>query len=75
MVEHLYRARDNGEVKPGSFEENHWEERLRRVNDGITRTMGRLDILEGQNPGLAADDLVSRRARVARRHSELGGEA
>ena len=73
LAEHLYRdrARDDGEAKPGSFEENHREERLRRINDGIARTIGRLDILEGQNPGLAAEDLVSRRARVARRHSEL----
>ena len=74
LAEHLHRTRDDGERIPGSFEENHWEERLRRVNDGITRTIARLDILEGQNPELAADDLVSRRARVAHRHSELGGK-
>ena len=74
LAEHLHRTRGEGEVTPGSFEENHREERLRRVNDGITRTIARLDILEGQNPQLAADDLVSRRARVARRHSELGGK-
>ena len=73
LAEHLHRTRDDGERIPGSFEENHWEERLRRVNDGITRTIARLDILEGQNPELAADDLVSRRTRVAHRHSELGG--
>ena len=75
LAEHLHRARDNGKVSPGSFEESHRQERLRRVNDGIARTTDRLDILEGQNPQLAADDLVSRRARVARRHSELLGRA
>ncbi len=72
LAEHLRRTRDEGEMEPGSFEEHHWEERLRRVNDGIERTIARLDILEGQNPGLAADDRVSHRARIARRHSELG---
>ena len=73
LAEHLHRTRDDAGMTPGSFEESHWEERLRRVNDGITRTVARLDILEGQNPQLAADKLVSLRARVARRHSELGG--
>lgn len=73
LAEHLHRTRDDAGMTPGSFEESHWEERLRRVNDGITRTIARLDILEGQNPELAADKLVSLRARVARRHSELGG--
>ena len=72
LAEHLHRTRDEGGMKSGSFEEDHWEERLRRVNDGIARTIARLDILEGQNPGLAADDLISLRARVARMHAELG---
>ena len=72
LAEHLGRARDEGGMEPGSIEEHHWEERLRRVNDGIERTIARLDILEGQNPDLAADDRVSRRAVIARRHSELG---
>ncbi|QIN78532.1 hypothetical protein GBA65_08360 [Rubrobacter marinus] len=72
LAEHLRRTREEGGMEPGSFEERHWEERLRRVNDGIERTITRLDILEGQNPGLAADDRVSHRARIARRHSELG---
>ena len=72
LAEHLGRMRDEGAMQPGSFEEHHWEERLRRVNDGIKRTIARLDILEGQNPDLAADDRVSRRAIIARRHSELG---
>ena len=72
LAEHLSRMRDGGAMEPGSFEEHHWEERLRRVNDGIERTIARLDILEGQNPALAADDRVSRRAIIARRHSELG---
>ena len=72
LAEHLGRMRDEGGMQPGSFEEHHWQERLRRVNDGIERTIARLDILEGQNPDLAADDRVSRRAIVARRHSELG---
>lgn len=73
LAEHLHRTREDGGITPGSFEENHWEERLRRVNDGITRTIARLDILEGQNPELAADKLVSHRVRVAQRHSKLGG--
>ena len=72
LAEHLSRMRDGGAMEPGSFEEHHWGERLRRVNDGIERTIARLDILEGQNPALAADDRVSRRASIARRHSELG---
>ena len=51
--------------------EHEWEERLRRVNDGIRRTTARLDILEEYNPELATDDRISRRAGIARAHSEL----
>lgn len=71
LAEGLYGARANGEVQPGSFEEREWRERLRRANDGIERTTSRLDILEEHNPELATDDRISRRAGVARRHSEL----
>jgi len=71
LTEGLYRMRDNGEISKGSFGEREWEERLRRVNDGIERTTARLDILEEHNPELATDDLISHRAGVARRHSEL----
>ena len=71
LAERLYRMRDTGELPPGSRGEREWEEKLRRVNDGIERTIARLDILEQYNPELVADDRVSRRASVARRHSEL----
>ncbi len=74
LAERLYRSRDAAGTKPGSSEERDREERLRRLNDGMARTIGRLDILEEFNPELAADDRVSRRALVARRHTELGGE-
>ncbi len=70
----LHRARDEAGTRPGSSEERDREERLGRVNDGIKRTVARLDILEGLNPGLAADDRVSRRASIALRHAELSGE-
>jgi hypothetical protein len=41
------------------------------VNDGIERTTERLDILEHSNPELASDDRVSRRAGIARSHSQI----
>lgn len=78
LAEGLYQARDNGEVATGPCGKREWEERLRRANDGIERTTVRLDILEEHNPELATDDRISRRASVARRHSELerrGGAA
>lgn len=71
IVEGLYRMRDEGGAPPGSPAEREWKERLRRVNDGIERTAARLDVLEGCNPGLAADERVSRRASVARRYSKI----
>jgi hypothetical protein len=71
LAEALYQTRDNGGITPDSFGEREWEERLRRVNDGIERTTVRLDILEEHNPELATDDRISQRASVARRHLEL----
>jgi hypothetical protein len=68
LAEGLYQKRDNGGITPGSFEEREWEERLRRVNDGIERTTVRLDILEEHNPELATDERISQRASVARRY-------
>jgi hypothetical protein len=75
LAEGLYRTRENGEAPPGSLAEREWEKRLRRVNDGMARTTARLDILEEHNPELATDDRVSRRASLARRLSDLEGEA
>jgi len=69
LVEGLCRMRD-GEAS-GSLGEREWEERLRRVNDGITRTTARLDILEGHNPELVTDARISNRAGLAKKHSEL----
>jgi TolA-binding protein len=71
LAEGLYRARENGEVPPGSGEEREWREKLRRAKDGIARTTSRLDILEEHNPELASDNRISQRAGVARRHAEL----
>ena len=71
LAEGLYRMRDAGEVPSGPAE-REWEEKLRRVEGGIKRTTARLDILEGHNTELVADnERVSRRASVARRHSEI----
>ncbi len=71
LAEGLYRRRDAGEVPSGPAE-REWEEKLRRVESGIKRTTARLDILEGHNTELVADDeRVSRRAAVARRYSEI----
>ncbi len=70
----IYRMRDSAEKAPGSPAEREWEERLRRVNDGIERTTARLDILEEYNPQLATDDRISRRASIARANSELERE-
>lgn len=67
----LYRSRDEDEVPAGSPAEREWEERLRRVYDGIERTVARLDILEESNPELATDDRISQRTSIARSHSEL----
>jgi hypothetical protein len=71
LAERIYKRRDEAEVVPGSLAEREWKERLRRVNDGIKRTTARLDILEEYNPELATDDRISRRASIARSHSEL----
>jgi hypothetical protein len=72
LAERIYQMRSKAEISRGSLAEHEWEERLRRVNDGIKRTTARLDILEEYNPELATDDRVSRRANIARSHSELG---
>ena len=71
LIGMLYRMRGDGEAQPAPLEEREWENRLRRANDGIKRTTVRLDTLEEYNPELATDDRVSRRAGLARRHSEL----
>ena len=73
LAERIYRMRDNAEIPSGSLAEREWEERLRRANDGIQRTTARLDLLEEYNPELATDDRISRRASIARSHSELEG--
>ncbi len=71
LAERIYQMRNNAESAHGPLAEREWEERLRRVNDGIKRTTARLDILEEYNPELATDDRISRRASIARHHSEL----
>ena len=73
LAERIYRMRDDAGVRPGSLAEREWEERLRRVNDGIHRTTARLDILEQYNPELVTDDRISHRADIARSHAELEG--
>lgn len=71
LAEKIQHTRTDDEKVPGSRAEREWEERLRRVHDGIERTTARLDILEHSNPELASDDRVSRRAGIARIHSRL----
>lgn len=71
LAERIHRMRDASGALPGSPERREQEEKLRRVADGIKRTITRLDILEGYNPGLATDDRISRRARIARSHAKL----
>jgi hypothetical protein len=71
LAARLLRMRDDAEVVPGSVAEREWEERLRRVTDGIQRTTSRLDILEEYNPELATDDRISRRAAIAWNQREL----
>lgn len=71
LAERLCRMREAGEVPPGSPAERDWEQKLRRLNDGIQRTTARLDILEQYNPELASDDRVSHRADIAQSYSEL----
>lgn len=71
LAEGLYKMRNAGRISPGSAE-REWEEKLCRVEGGIKRTTARMDILEGHNTELVADnDRVSRRASIARRHSEI----
>jgi hypothetical protein len=72
LAERINRMRGDAESAHGPLAEREWEERLRRVKDGIRRTTARLDILEEYNPELATDDRISRRASIARSHSELG---
>lgn len=71
LAEGLYRAQDAGEAAVGSLTKGEWEERMRRVNDGIQRTAARLDILEGHYPELVTDARISHRASLAKRHLEL----
>ena len=71
LAERLYKMRDDGEVPAGSPAEREWEERLRRLSDGIRRTTARLDILEQYNPELASDERVSHRAEIAQSYSEV----
>lgn len=71
LAEKIQNARTDDERISGSRAAREWEERLRRVHDGIDRTTARLDILEHSNPELASDDRVSRRAGIARIHSRL----
>lgn len=73
LAERIHQARTAEEMVPGSRAEREWQERLRRVNDGVERTTERLDILEHSNPDLASDDRVSRRAGIARTHSQFAG--
>ena len=71
LAEKLYRTRGDGKDTDGPFGDREWEERLRRILDGIKRTTARLDILEQHNPELVTDARISRRASVARRHAQL----
>ncbi len=71
LAEKIQHTRTGDEKVPGSRAEREWEERLRRVHDGIERTTSRLDILEHSNPELASDDRISRRAGIARGHARL----
>ena len=71
LAEKIQHTRTDDEKVPGSRAEREWEERLRRVQDGIERTTARLDILEHSNPELASDDRVSRRAGIARGHARI----
>jgi hypothetical protein len=71
LAARLFRMRDDAEIEAGSAAEGEWDERLRRVTDGIQRTTARLDILEEYNPELATDDRISRRAAIARDQREL----
>lgn len=71
LAERLYRMREDGEVPPGSPSEREWEEKLRRLNDGIRRTTARLDILEQYNPELVSDERVAHRAEISRSYVEI----
>jgi len=71
LAEGLHRAQDEGAAPAGSLTQGEWEERMRRVNDGIQRTAARLDILEGHYPELVTDARISHRASLAKRHLEL----
>ena len=73
LAEKIHQAQTAEERVPGSRAQAEWQERLRRVNDGVERTTERLDILEHSNPDLASDDRVSRRAGIARTHSRFAG--
>ena len=71
LVERLYRTKEDEVLPSGSPAEREWEQKLRRLNDGIQRTTARLDILEQYNPELASDERVSHRAEIARNYAEL----
>lgn len=71
LAERMYQTRNDAGSDQNPLAERERQEKLRRVNDGIKRTTARLDILEAYNPELAADDRISRRADIARKHAKL----
>ncbi|MGF1472100.1 MAG: hypothetical protein ACFB50_10210 [Rubrobacteraceae bacterium] len=71
LIERLCKLRDEEQPPAGSPADREWQQRVGRLQDGIQRTTGRLDILEQYNPDLASDERVSRRAEIAQSYSAL----
>ena len=68
MEEKLLAMREGGGVPPGSKAEEEWARKVRRLEGRIAKATGKLDGIEGRNPGLITDELVARRAELSERH-------
>lgn len=71
MEERLLAMRERGEAPLGSKVGADWAEKVRRLEGSVAKATGKLDDIEGRNPGLVGDAQVARRAELAGRHEAL----
>lgn len=71
MEEKLLAVREGSELPPGSRAEEGWTTKLSRLEGSIEKATGKLDGIEGRNPGLISDELTIRRMELTGRHVAL----
>ncbi len=74
LLEKLHETRREHEhsYRVDASVREQWEKTRGGIERSIGNTTAKLDVLEGRNPGLAAGERVSRRARLASRHEGIG---